>query len=73
MGMTMKDKVRQTMGGAREKLGSVTGNRRLEASGRMQRRRAQVAEVAHDLRSKASRLVRDVQVRRRPDGPTDPL
>ncbi|WP_329054052.1 CsbD family protein [Amycolatopsis sp. NBC_01488] len=70
--MTMKDKVRQTMGGAREKLGAATGNRRLEASGRMQRRRAQVAEVAHDLRSKARGLMRDAQVRRRPDRPADP-
>lgn len=66
----MKDKVQQTVGGARQKLGSVTGNRRLEASGRMQRRRAQVAEVAHDLRAKARGLV---QVRRRPDRPADPL
>jgi uncharacterized protein YjbJ (UPF0337 family) len=71
--MTMKDKVQQTVGGARSKLGAATGNRRLEASGRMQRRRAQVAEVAHDLRSKARGLMRDAQVRRRGDRGPDPL
>ena len=71
--MTMKDKVRQVVGGAREKVGSVTGNRRLQASGRMQRRRAQMTEVAHDLRTKARGLVRDAQVRRRSARPGDPL
>ncbi|WSK83922.1 CsbD family protein [Amycolatopsis sp. NBC_01286] len=49
----MKDKVQQAVGGAREKLGDVTGNDRLKASGRSQRRTAQVREVAHDLRDKA--------------------
>jgi uncharacterized protein YjbJ (UPF0337 family) len=67
--MTMKDKVQQAVGGARSKFGQVTGNRRLEASGRRQRRRARVAEVAHDLRDR----FRDTQVRRRPDRPGDPL
>ncbi|MFI5584758.1 CsbD family protein [Amycolatopsis sp. NPDC051758] len=66
--MTMKDKVQQAVGGARSKLGQATGNRRLESSGRMQRRRAQVAEVAHDLRDR----FREAQVRRRSPRPGDP-
>jgi uncharacterized protein YjbJ (UPF0337 family) len=69
----MKDKVQQAVGGAREKLGDVTGNRRLRASGRARRRTAQVREVAHDLRDKASGVIRDVQSRRRPDRPADPM
>ncbi|VVJ23045.1 Uncharacterised protein [Amycolatopsis camponoti] len=68
MDMTMKDKVQQAVGGARSKLGAATGNRRLEASGRVQRRRAQVAEVAHDLRDR----FRDAQARRRSPRPGDP-
>jgi uncharacterized protein YjbJ (UPF0337 family) len=71
--MTMKHKIQQTVGGARQKLGEVTGNRRLQASGRMQRRRAQVTEVAHDLRAKARGVVREAQVRRRSRRPVDPL
>jgi uncharacterized protein YjbJ (UPF0337 family) len=71
--MTMKDKVQQAVGGAREKLGEVTGNRRLTADGRAQRRTAQVREIAHDLRSKARGLVRDTQARRRGSHPGDPL
>jgi uncharacterized protein YjbJ (UPF0337 family) len=71
--MTMKDKVQRAVGGAREKLGEVTGNRRLTADGRAQRRTAQVREVAHDLRSKVRGLVRDTQARRRSRRPADPL
>ena len=71
--MTMKDKVQQAVGGAREKLGDVIGNRRLRASGRAQRRTAQVREVAHDLRDKATGVIRDVRSRRRPDRPADPM
>jgi uncharacterized protein YjbJ (UPF0337 family) len=70
--MTMKDKVQQAVGGAREKLGDVTGNRRLRAAGRSQRRTAQVREVAHDLRTKARDAVRDAQVRRQSRRPADP-
>jgi uncharacterized protein YjbJ (UPF0337 family) len=66
--MTMKDKVQQAVGGARSKLGEATGNRRLESSGRLQRRRAQVAEVAHDLRDR----FREAQVRRQSRRPGDP-
>ncbi|MEV7042569.1 CsbD family protein [Amycolatopsis sp. NPDC051061] len=67
--MTMKDKVQQAVGEARSRWGAATGNRRLEASGRMQRRRAQVTEVAHDLRDR----FRGAQVRRRTQRPGDPL
>jgi uncharacterized protein YjbJ (UPF0337 family) len=64
----MKDKVQQAVGGAREKLGDATGNQRLRAAGRVQRRRAQVAEVAHDLRDRAAGLLRERRARR----PGDP-
>jgi uncharacterized protein YjbJ (UPF0337 family) len=71
--VTIKDKVQQAVGGAKEKLGDATGNRRLRASGRSQRRTAQVREVAHDLRDKAAGVIRDAQTRRRPDRPSDPM
>ncbi len=51
--MTMKDKVRQAMGGAREKLGAATGNRRLKPPDACSAAAHRSAEVAHDLRSKA--------------------
>lgn len=71
--MTMKHKIQQTVGGARQKLGSVTGNRRLQMSGMLQRRGAQAREAAHDLRTRARGVVRDAQVRRRSHRPVDPL
>ncbi|SFW57535.1 CsbD family protein [Amycolatopsis australiensis] len=61
--MTMKHKIQQVMGSAREKAGAVTGNRRLQASGRVQRRSAQFGSAAHDVRRRATGVVREAQVR----------
>jgi len=70
--MTMKHKIQQAMGSAREKAGAVTGNRRLEASGRAQRRSAQVRSMARDVRVRATGVVREAQVRLRPTRRADP-
>ncbi|WP_410608436.1 CsbD family protein [Amycolatopsis sp. lyj-109] len=70
--MTMKHRIKQAVGSAREKAGEVTGNRRLEASGRAQRRSAQFRSTAADVRHRARRAVREAQVRLRGSRPADP-
>ncbi|MBE1500108.1 uncharacterized protein YjbJ (UPF0337 family) [Amycolatopsis lexingtonensis] len=68
----MKHKIQQTIGGARQKLGSATGNRRLQVQGMAQRRGAQAREAAHDLRTRARGALREAQVRWRSGGAGDP-
>ncbi|MEU0530113.1 CsbD family protein [Amycolatopsis tolypomycina] len=70
--MTMKHRIQQAVGSAREKAGLATGNRRLEASGRAQRRSAQLRSAASDVRHRATRAVREAQVRLRGGRPADP-
>ncbi|MEQ0559175.1 CsbD family protein [Amycolatopsis sp. NEAU-NG30] len=70
--MTMKHKIQQKIGGARQKLGSATGNRRLQLSGMAQRRGAQAREVAFDLRTRARGALREAQLRRRAARAADP-
>ncbi|MEV4142915.1 CsbD family protein [Amycolatopsis sp. NPDC049691] len=71
--MTMKHRIQQVVGSAREKAGAVTGNRRLESSGRAQRRSAQFRSAVGDVRVRAGRAVREAQVRLRSGRRTDPL
>ncbi|WP_290055357.1 CsbD family protein [Amycolatopsis solani] len=70
--MTVKHKIQRTIGSARQKFGSATGNRRLQVQGMAQRHGAQAREAAHDLRVKARSAVREAQVRWRSNGPSDP-
>jgi uncharacterized protein YjbJ (UPF0337 family) len=70
--MTMKHKIQQAMGSAREKAGEVTGNRRLEASGRARKRSAQFRSAVDDVRVRAGRAVREAQVRLRSGRRIDP-
>jgi len=70
--MTMKHRIQQAVGSAREKAGVATGNRRLEASGRAQRRSAQLRSTVADVRHRARRVMRETQVRLRGDRPVDP-
>jgi len=70
--MTMKHRIQQAVGSARERAGAATGNRRLEASGRAQRRSAQLRSAASDVRLRARRAVREAQVRLRGGRPADP-
>ncbi|MEV7093768.1 CsbD family protein [Amycolatopsis sp. NPDC051045] len=70
--MTMKHKIQQAVGSAREKAGAATGNRRLEVSGRAQRRSAQVRSTATDVRRRATRVVREAQVKLRGGRAADP-
>ncbi|MDX3191982.1 CsbD family protein [Streptomyces sp. MN03-5084-2B] len=70
--MTMKHRIQQAVGSAREKAGMATGNRRLEASGRAQRRAARLRSTASDVRHRARGVVREAQVRLRGGRPADP-
>ncbi|WIX86460.1 CsbD family protein [Amycolatopsis sp. DG1A-15b] len=70
--MTMKHRIQQAVGSAREKAGEVTGNRRLKASGRAQRRTAQLRSRASDVGRRARRVAREAQVRLRGERPVDP-
>ncbi|MDQ7806659.1 CsbD family protein [Amycolatopsis sp. A133] len=70
--MTMKHKIQQVVGSARERAGAATGNRRLEASGRTQRRSAQIRSAASDIRLRARRVAREAQVKLGSGRATDP-
>ncbi|MGW5716158.1 CsbD family protein [Amycolatopsis sp. NPDC003865] len=70
--MTMKHRIQQAMGSAREKAGELTGNRRLESSGRAQKRSAQFRAAVDDVRVRAGHAVREAQVRLRSGRRTDP-
>lgn len=61
-----KDKARQTMGEAKERLGRTLGDERLENSGKRDKLVGEAKEAGHDLRDKAAGRFRDVK--RRFDG-----
>ena len=56
-----RDKAEQLIGGAKEKLGQMTGNESLENSGKSDQLSGEVKEAGHDLRDKAAGAVHDVK------------
>lgn len=57
----VKDKAEQLIGGAKEKLGQMTGNESLENAGERDQLSGEVKEAGHDLRDKAAGAVHDAK------------
>jgi uncharacterized protein YjbJ (UPF0337 family) len=55
------DKAEQLIGEAKEKLGQLTGNEKLENAGKRDQLAGEVKETAHDLRDKAAGAVEDAR------------
>ena len=55
------DKAEQLIGEAKEKLGQLTGNEKLEDSGKSDHLAGEVKESAHDLRDKAAGAIEDAR------------
>ncbi|MGH3885665.1 MAG: CsbD family protein [Pseudonocardiaceae bacterium] len=62
-----KDKVEQLIGEAKEKIGQMTGNERLENAGNNDQLSGEVKEAGHDLRDGAAGAVDDVKEKFRDD------
>jgi uncharacterized protein YjbJ (UPF0337 family) len=58
-----KSRARQLVGSAKERIGQVTGNRRLSASGRRERMTGSVRETTNEVRDWAATAARDARRR----------
>ncbi|AHH93592.1 CsbD family protein [Kutzneria viridogrisea] len=56
-----KDKAEQLIGEAKEKIGELTGNDKLQAEGKKDQVVGEVKEAGHDLRDKAAGVVDEVK------------
>jgi uncharacterized protein YjbJ (UPF0337 family) len=56
-----KDKAEQLIGGAKEKIGDLTGNESLKIEGQAEQASGHVKEAGHDLGDKASGTVDDLK------------
>lgn len=59
--MSIMDKVKQLVGGAKEKVGDMTGNDDMAASGKADQAKGDVKEMGHDIQDKAPGAVKDVK------------
>ncbi|HEU5127124.1 MAG TPA: CsbD family protein [Glycomyces sp.] len=59
-----KDKAKQKMGEAKEKLGDATDNEDLENAGKRDQLAGEAKESGHDLRDKAAGAVKDFKEKR---------
>ncbi|MQA63525.1 MAG: CsbD family protein [Actinophytocola sp.] len=57
--MSILDKVKQMVGGAKEKIGDATGNDDLADSGSAEQLEAEATEAGGDLKDKASGAMED--------------
>jgi uncharacterized protein YjbJ (UPF0337 family) len=55
------DKAEQLIGEAKEKLGKLTGNEKLENAGKSDQLAGEVKETVHDLRDKAAGAIDDAR------------
>ena len=55
------DKAEQLIGEAKEKIGQLTGNEKLESTGTRDKFAGEVKETAHGLRDKAAGAIDDAQ------------
>ena len=58
-----KDRAEQLIGEAKQKVGELTGNERLQAEGHRDRLAGKAKEVGHDLLDKAGHVVDDLKAR----------
>jgi len=58
-----KDRAEQVIGQAKQKVGELTGNERLQAEGQKDRLVGKAKEVGHDLLGKAGHVVDDLKAK----------